>query len=114
MPPIYSDYKLLKTDSDSIPKLLKLGYIPHGSPASHGLNGIFQAFVLPVEKPFESKKIRESIEMENLIEKIKSTNNGYLFNPSESEITLAEKYPTVFNYRLHTTALFFPRRISLK
>ena len=115
--PVYSDYRILKTNNDSIPKLLKLGYIPHGSPvAAEYIDGvsILQAFVLPVEKPSESKEIRESLGMENLIAKIQSTNNGYLFNPSESEIALAKKFPNIFNYRYCEPAQDFPHKISLK
>lgn len=118
MPPTYSDYKILRTDSETIPKLLKLGYIPHGSPiAARYLDctKIFQAFVLPVEKPSESKKIYESPEVENLIEKIQLTNNGYLFNPTGNEIALAKKFPDIFEY-YHFSAPdnAFPHRISLK
>ena len=117
MPPTYSDYTLLKTDNATIPKLLKLGYIPYGSPvAAKYIDGtaILQAFVLPVEKPSESKKIHESTEVENLIEKIKSSNNGYLFAPSESEITLAKKFPDVFKYTYCYFYSSFPHKISLK
>lgn len=50
-----------------------------------------------------------------LTDKIKSTNNGYLFVPSEYEIKVAKENPNVFNY---TCSLFaaaaFPHRISLK
>lgn len=107
MPPTYSDYKILSTDSDTIPKLLELGYIPHGSPVHDGgkwSERFSQAFVLPVEKP----------EVEKLIEKIQLTNNGYLFAPSESEVALAKKFPDVFQYSYGRSTQMFPHKISLK
>ena len=49
-----------------------------------------------------------------LTEKIKSTNNGYLFAPSQSEIKVAKENPSVFVYtRAHYKATF-PHQISLK
>jgi hypothetical protein len=49
-----------------------------------------------------------------LIEKIKSTNNGYLFAPSESEIKVAKENPSVFVYTHFQKTAIFPHRISLK
>lgn len=113
MPPTYSDYVIHNTSNNfNVSSLLVNGYIPFGSPFLKG-SETFQAFVLPVEKPSESKKIHESPEVENLIEKIQLTNNGYLFAPSESEITLAKKFPDVFNY-INVQSGLFPHRISLK
>jgi len=48
-----------------------------------------------------------------LTEKIKSTNNGYLFAPSESEIKVAKENPSVFNHTFNLSAIF-PHKISLK
>lgn len=52
-------------------------------------------------------------ERDALIEKIKSTNNGYLFSPSGQEIDLAGRYPEIFVVRYNAVATF-PFRISLK
>lgn len=34
--------------------------------------------------------------MENLIERIKSTNNGYLFVPTQKELEIARQNPDIF------------------
>lgn len=47
-----------------------------------------------------------------LIAKIQSTNNGYLFAPTLSDILTAQKHPTVFSYQWRGG--HFPNRISLK
>jgi hypothetical protein len=122
-PPTYSDYQLLKTlgNYDHIKQILSKGYIPYGNPCE--VNGqSMQAFVLPVEKE-QVEKVSETSEAEDfikneiqkLVEIIKSTNNGYLFNPSQSEITLAKKYPDVFFYTHYSAPdNMFPHRIALK
>lgn len=47
-----------------------------------------------------------------LIAKIQSTNNGYLFAPSPMEILTAQKHPTVFSYQFGGG--MFPHKIALK
>jgi len=49
-----------------------------------------------------------------LIAKIQSTNNGYLFAPSGNEVALAKAHPTVFDLKQNPSAEFFPNKISLK
>lgn len=49
----------------------------------------------------------------DLIVKILSTNNGYLFAPSQNEIDIAGKHPTVFELKQNIFG-FFPNKISLK
>jgi hypothetical protein len=48
-----------------------------------------------------------------LIEKIQSTNNGYLFSPTHQEIVFATEHPTVFKVD-HREQQIFPYKISLK
>lgn len=61
----------------------------------------------------ETMQARSVLDKVTLIEKIQSSNNGYLFAPSECEITLAKKFPDVFNY-INVQSGLFPHRISLK
>jgi hypothetical protein len=49
----------------------------------------------------------------DLIAKIQSTNNGYLFAPSGNEIALAKAHPSVFELKQNVFG-FFPNKISLK
>jgi hypothetical protein len=49
----------------------------------------------------------------DLIAKIQSTNNGYLFAPTEKEISIAKAHPTVFLVYV-TGGENFPTRITLK
>jgi hypothetical protein len=50
----------------------------------------------------------------DLIVKILSTNNGYLFAPSEKEIDIAKAHPSVFLHVHKQGQEFFPHKISLK
>lgn len=50
----------------------------------------------------------------DLILKIQSTNNGYLFAPSENEILIAKYHPTVFELKQNPSANHFPNKIFLK
>lgn len=47
-----------------------------------------------------------------LIDKIRSTNNGYLFAPPPAEIALAKAHPGLFRVR-HSPGATFPYQISL-
>lgn len=49
-----------------------------------------------------------------LIEKIQSTNNGYLFAPSLAEISIAKAHTSVFELKQNPNAEHFPNKISLK
>lgn len=45
-------------------------------------------------------------------ERIKSTNHGYLFAPTDAEIKLAKENPNIFQYTFK--AGMFPHKIELK
>jgi len=50
----------------------------------------------------------------DLILKILSTNNGYLFSPSSDEIAIAKKHPSVFIHVCNLNQEIFPNKILLK
>jgi len=49
-----------------------------------------------------------------LAERIKGTNNGYLFAPNGDEIKLAKDNPNIFKYTYNSNNEFFPHKIELK
>jgi hypothetical protein len=53
-------------------------------------------------------------DIEKLVEKIKSTNNGYLFAPTMNEIDLARSFDSIFLVTHKPTSPYFPWKISLK
>jgi hypothetical protein len=50
---------------------------------------------------------------DTLISRIKSTNNGYLFAPTDWDVKIARNYPETFEV-LHRPGHMFPYRISIK
>lgn len=54
-----------------------------------------------------------NITKEELIESIKTTNNGYLFVPTKDEIVTASEYPEVFTIIINPTSEF-SQKIYLK
>lgn len=50
----------------------------------------------------------------DLIIRILGTNNGYLFAPSQNEIDIAKKHPSVFIHVCNMNQDIFPNKIMLK
>jgi hypothetical protein len=48
-----------------------------------------------------------------LVERIRGTNNGYLFAPTAKEVYVAMQYGYIFNVQFDPDADDFPLRISL-
>ncbi len=53
-------------------------------------------------------------EIETLIERIKLSNNGYLFAPSPAEIATAKANSNLFKYQFNPANSSFPHKIELK